>query len=380
MVDALDGIIKKQGNHEYDALLKELKKVKIKPGQPTTLVPLPSEIFTPSPLRDLEDVEMMSAVLAVVLMLSLFFLPRICLRSRRLSRILAPYLRYYCFFVIFTSIGIFLYVLTVTNIRLSMVFLTLIDMVEAILNITKKVVTDVAVVVGVLLLYAYRARLAILFGLEGQQLVRADWRDVATCFSLSRFEVIELSIWKVEDLPPSWGIVRTAFCQVVNGYNEPMNTRPIDIGRDGTSFTLKETFQLNYDPEDDQTKMSLVIRKQEILSNSIAGNVAPISGALTGAIASVVLPFGMSAGAIAGGAAAAGAASSLCEEIARLDLSSTMINRFLESTRGEMLPSTQHSMTTSARDWGTRDQFHVSHLIPQGRIWFRFRSLTSAEV
>eukprot|EP00397_Hematodinium_sp_SG-2012_P036533 GEMP01039445.1.p1 GENE.GEMP01039445.1~~GEMP01039445.1.p1 ORF type:complete len:389 (+),score=62.55 GEMP01039445.1:26-1192(+) len=375
-------------DHYYDGLLHELKKVKLKPGEATTLVPLPAYIFTtPSPAftEELTGYRTLLAATLILFSMGLFMLPRICLRSRILSRIFAPYMRYYCVIIFLTNVCIIVYVLAVTHMRLSVIFMDVLWVFEAIIDCTRKIVTDAFVIVAVLLVYWFRARLMTLIGFE-QQLIRADWKDIATCFSLSRFEVIELVIWKVEDLPPSWGNSRTVFCQVLHGYNEAMHTRPIDIGRGGVDFAPKVVLQLNYDSEDDQTKLSIIIRKQEIISSAVASNLAPVTGAITGAVASLVLPFGIGVSALAGGAVGAGAASNLGQEISRLDLSSAMINRIISASGDPRLPPqrTQQEMTVidprKTQPWNDPDQFQVSHLIPQGRIWFRIQALSASEV
>eukprot|EP00397_Hematodinium_sp_SG-2012_P039251 GEMP01042829.1.p1 GENE.GEMP01042829.1~~GEMP01042829.1.p1 ORF type:complete len:358 (+),score=59.84 GEMP01042829.1:26-1099(+) len=344
-------------DHYYDGLLHELKKVKLKPGEATTLVPLPAYIFTtPSPAftEELTGYRTLLAATLILFSMGLFMLPRICLRSRILSRIFAPYMRYYCVIIFLTNVCIIVYVLAVTHMRLSVIFMDVLWVFEAIIDCTRKIVTDAFVIVAVLLVYWFRARLMTLIGFE-QQLIRADWKDIATCFSLSR-------------------------------YNEAMHTRPIDIGRGGVDFAPKVVLQLNYDSEDDQTKLSIIIRKQEIISSAVASNLAPVTGAITGAVASLVLPFGIGVSALAGGAVGAGAASNLGQEISRLDLSSAMINRIISASGDPRLPPqrTQQEMTVidprKTQPWNDPDQFQVSHLIPQGRIWFRIQALSASEV
>jgi len=377
-------VVDAHGNgSRYETLRLELDKIRIGPDEATTLVPLPASIFTtttPAPRVPWEERTdgLREAGALIVISIFILILPRICLKSRTMSRIISPYLRYYCVFMVIAYIFILAYALQRTHLRLSSLFLTTVKVIEVFIGSVEEVLFDVFVIILVIALYSFRSRVQSLLGVE-HQLIRADWRDLVTCFSFSRFEIIELAIWKVEDLPPTWGNTRTVYFRIIHGFNEVMNLRPVTLRGDVTSFVQKDTIQLNYDPEDVHTKLSIILKRQEIISDAVATNIAPVTGAITGAITSAVIPFGFLGGLVTGATVATGAANS--GEVARLDLSTMMINRMLEQGKDDQWPQNAWRTTLVAPSlWTDPDAFHVLHLVPQGKIYFRIRSVVHAEV
>merc|ERR1740138_861298 len=91
---------------------------------------------------------------------------------------------------------------------------------------------------------------------------------------MNRFMTIEVSVWKMENLPGSWNR-RTLFLRAVMGYNEPQHSRPHDCS--SNSIVLRERMQLNYDPEDDTQKLSLILKQQEVVGGAVT-QLAPATG------------------------------------------------------------------------------------------------------
>merc|ERR1719198_653739 len=106
------------------------------------------------------------------------------------------------------------------------IFFALVAIFGKFLNELEQILTQVAIVAGGFILYIFRKRFFALLGIE-RQMVRADLKDVLTCFSMSRFMPVEIAFWKVTDLPSGFGH-RTLFLEIFMGYNEPLNTRPHD--------------------------------------------------------------------------------------------------------------------------------------------------------
>lgn len=106
-----------------------------------------------------------------------------------------------------------------------------------------------------------RKKIVSLLGYDSQ-IVRADLKDVLTLFQAQRFSPIEVTLWKVSGLPAAFS-TRTLFVRMLLGYNEPQHSRPHDGRTD--SMVLRETFQLNYDPEDETQQLSIVIKQQELV-------------------------------------------------------------------------------------------------------------------
>eukprot|EP00435_Cladocopium_sp_Y103_P061781 s221_g23.t1 len=166
-----------------------------------------------------------------------------------------------------------------------------------------------------------------------------DSLDVLTLFQAQRFSTIEVTLWKVSGLPAGFS-TRTLFVRMLLGYNEPQHSRPHDGRTD--SMVLREKFQLNYDPEDETQQLSIVIKQQELVGSAVS-QLAPVAGALVGAAGGLVTPLGPTAGAGLGVVTGVGAANSLGVEVARVDLSSAMVNRFRNAARGAEASDAQKS-------------------------------------
>lgn len=245
--------------------------------------------------------------------------------------------------------------------------------VEVLGNLTESAesaLEGVAILVALAVAWLFRNKFFALLGFD-QQLIRADPRDLLTCFTMHRFIVIEVSILKVQGL--SQGITsRTLFMRVLLGYNEAQHTRSHDTS--STSMALKERFHLNYDPVDEAQQLSLVVKKQEMVSGAVS-QLAPIAGAVSGFVGGTITGLGGPAGAGVGVVTGIGAANAVGEEIARVDLSCAIINRLRATSK------------SNARDWAAstapavpwrQDYFTKVDLVPQGEIWLRIADVEQA--
>mmetsp|Transcript_13332 Transcript_13332/g.41860 ORF Transcript_13332/g.41860 Transcript_13332/m.41860 type:complete len:225 (+) Transcript_13332:3-677(+) len=217
------------------------------------------------------------------------------------------------------------------------------------------------------MLYTFRKWIVALLGFD-HQLVRCDLRDFCTCFTMARFSAIELSLWKIESLPAGFS-TRSLFVRVLCGYNEPQHTRPHDGCT--TSISVRERVQLNYDPEDDTQKLSLVVKQQEVVGAAVS-QLAPAAGAIAGGAAGLMTPLGPAAGAGLGVVTGLGAANSFGVEVARCDLSSAMINRIRDSCSRQATSGRNSSagpMVTN--DYWNEQHFLKVDLVPQGVCWLK---------
>jgi len=132
---------------------------------------------------------------------------------------------------------------------------------------------------------------------------------------------------------------------------------------------MKERLQFNYDREDNSQKFSIVIKQQELVAGAVS-QMAPIVGALAGGGGGLVTPLGPTGGAVAGMVAGIGAANSLGKEVARADMSSDMVNRFLDKD-GKL----EQGMTSVGAGSWIEDEFTKVHMVPQGTMWLRIREI-----
>merc|ERR1719245_534197 len=193
----------------------------------------------------------------------------------------------------------------------------------------EKALRKLAVLGGAMTVVMMRRKIFALLGFD-RQIIRADLRDLLTCFAMRRFRTIEVSLWRVQGLPPSFS-KRSLFIRMLLGCNEPQHTRPHNDCT--TSMVVRERVQFNYDPEDDTQKLSLVLKAQEVVSSAVT-QMAPPAGLLLGAGVNSFTIVGPTAGAALGMVTAIGAANSLGVEVARVDLSRTMINRLRKLSSG----------------------------------------------
>lgn len=249
---------------------------------------------------------------------------------------------------------------TLPDITANNVFFQFVSVVDFVCFQLDNILQQLTVIIAAVLALAFRKRIVALLGFD-QQVVRADFRDILTCFTMTRFRAIEVSVWKVESLPAGF-TSRSLYVRFVLGYNEAQHTRP----RDGctTSLTLRERVQLNYDPEDDTQKLSIVIKQQEVVGGAVS-QLAPVAGAMLGATAGGGSTNSIGLGVIMG----IGAANSLGVEVARVDMSSAVINRFRAASVAQKVRQVTDSAGPSV-PW-REEHFEKVHLVPQGLCWLR---------
>jgi hypothetical protein len=126
------------------------------------------------------------------------------------------------------------------------------------------------IIVAIVLLVGLKDRIFLFFGVErGESVFRYKCYDVLTCWLYSRFTVIELFIWKLENLPMN---SQSVFIEARHGYNEAMVTR---VHADaGDRAVMKESFQLNFDPDDPHEHLVLQVKNQGVIGSSQIARVA----------------------------------------------------------------------------------------------------------
>lgn len=124
--------------------------------------------------------------------------------------------------------------------------------------------TSIVLIIAFAVAVAFKDRIALMLGLDHKQLFNCKARDCLTCFTTTRFRPIELLIWKVEDLPSADLFnANNVFVEIFMGYNETMKTRVHNNA--GSDCILKETVQLNFDEDDDEEKLFIFIRNQQVM-------------------------------------------------------------------------------------------------------------------
>mmetsp|Transcript_92139 Transcript_92139/g.192644 ORF Transcript_92139/g.192644 Transcript_92139/m.192644 type:complete len:300 (-) Transcript_92139:308-1207(-) len=111
---------------------------------------------------------------------------------------------------------------------------------------------------------AFKDRIAKLLGMDHKTLFRCKLRDFTTCFGPSRFQPIELTVWKVDDLPSADPFAaNNVFIEFYLGYNEPMRTRVHNNA--GSGCTIKESMQLNFDEDDLDETLYIFVKDQKVV-------------------------------------------------------------------------------------------------------------------
>jgi len=349
-------------------------------GVPTTMIPIAFPLTTAGPSAQTQLAEEAQILAAFALAGLLWAMPWCCSNSRLCcgcwKRCLSRRLGSYFFLGFLVNITMISCVIAwAPDITANDVFFAAVKFLTKFTDQLEDVLMQMGIVVAAGVVYAYRKKLLDLLGFDSQ-IIRFDFRDFLTCFSMRRFSAIEVSILKVTDLPTSTFGSRTLFLRLICGLNEPLHSRP----RDGctTSMSIRERLQLNYDPEDETQNLTIMIKQQEVVSAAVA-QLAPAAGALVGGVGGMMMAGQLGAGAVAGGVAGIGTANSLGPEIARVDLSSAHINRLrqksgkaIEDNRGRTAMSTAPIVP-----WSDVDAFTRVDLVPNGSLWIRIQDLPS---
>eukprot|EP00747_Dinoflagellata_sp_TGD_P166520 gnl/TRDRNA2_/TRDRNA2_189418_c0_seq1.p1 gnl/TRDRNA2_/TRDRNA2_189418_c0~~gnl/TRDRNA2_/TRDRNA2_189418_c0_seq1.p1 ORF type:complete len:402 (-),score=79.40 gnl/TRDRNA2_/TRDRNA2_189418_c0_seq1:236-1441(-) len=343
-------------------------------GAKTTIIPVAFPVTsapTPKASIYIEEAEvlLMFAVAGMVWMLPRIFLTnKMCCGCFR--RCLSRSLRCYFFVGLVLNVCLISFIFAfVPHVKANDIFYAAVHLIEKVTDQLEQVLQQLAVLVGVFMLYTFRKKIVALLGFQ-QQMFRADLRDVLTCFTMYRFRIIEVSLFKVQGLQGGFG-PRTLFVRMILGYNEPQHTRPHDNVQN--DFVVRERVQLNYDPEDDTQKFAIVVKQQEVVGDAIS-QMAPAAGAVAGLLAGQFTPIGPVPGAIGGAVTGIGAANSLGKEVGRVELSAAQINRLRQSTSGagKARPISTHMSTGTP--W-TDDNYTKVDLVPQGSLWLRIEDL-----
>jgi hypothetical protein len=289
---------------------------------------------------------------------------------------------YFVLGLIVNIAGISIIIAMLPHVEANRLFFCIVHIIEKFTDQLEKILIQVGAIVALVILYSFRKKMAQILGID-QQMVKADLRDILTGFSMKRFKAIEVALWYADGLPCGF-TSQTLFCRVVLGYNEPAHTRPHEGVR--SQFTIRERLQLNYDDLDQTQKLTITIKQQEFIGTSV-NQMLPAAGALMGAVGGMTTPLGLGPGAALGVVTGTGAAHSVGTEIARVDLSSSMINRIRQSSnsqgeafhprpdseRRKLRQSNLTSHAATAR-W-SEDHYVKVDLIPQGSLWIRISDI-----
>jgi hypothetical protein len=207
------------------------------------------------------------------------------------------------------------------------IFFKFVKVFEILLNTVQKVLLAVAGSVALVLVWKFKDRIFEALGVDNPTMVIGEFRDWATCWSMTRFTPIEVFILKVEGLPSAnFTTPNDVYVEISCGYNITMKTRV--HYRAGNSCVLKESVQLNYDDRDAATRLHIVVKAQDVIGAT---------------------------------------------EIASTEFGTVQMNRLLEPDKLDSRAIGWGSTLASENKAWDKDQFKEFDLIPSGRIWLRFQ-------
>jgi len=123
-----------------------------------------------------------------------------------------------------------------------------------------KMVASAAMIGAFIFVVAFKDRFLKVAGIE-KNIFRFKLRDV---FGSGNLRAIEIQILKVEDVQnKSLFAANNIFVEANLGYNEPMKTRVFNNA--GTSCSMKSTLQLNFDDEEEEEVLYIVVRNQKVV-------------------------------------------------------------------------------------------------------------------
>lgn len=217
------------------------------------------------------------------------------------------------------------------SIRFNDLFFIAVRITELIISEVQQVLTAIAAVFVLVVLWKFKDRILETLGLENFAVVFGDFRDWATCWSMSRFRAIEIFIWKVEGLPSAnLHKFNDVFVEVSLGYNMALRTRVHDSA--GHSCIIKESVQLNFDPYDFESKLCLTVKHQNVVGSS---------------------------------------------ELSKLHLGASQVTR-LEEPLDESLAANRTLGSADSSVWAP-SRFKCLDLVPAGRIYLRFTGVRGDE-
>jgi hypothetical protein len=117
------------------------------------------------------------------------------------------------------------------------------------------------------ILFRQRQKIYAAMGVENSHFLRMDIKDVVMC---ARPRTLELFIWKAEELPGA-DILKPndVFLQVNFSYNGSAKTRVHN--NVGAKCIFRESIQLNFDDNDEDSKMTIWVCNQDSLTSSTIG-------------------------------------------------------------------------------------------------------------
>jgi len=353
-------------------------------GVPTTIIPVAFPLTrapTNTSVLMQEQVQLLGVFFAALMV---WMLPTLCINKRLcplfFRRWISKRLGCYFFLGLVLNVSVIsVFISRAGHVDANALFFTAVSILEQVTNQMEGILIQVLVVGALAALYVFRSKLAMILGFD-QQILKVSLRDIVTGFSMKRFRAIEISLWQSESLPVGF-TSRTLFTRITLGYNEPAHTRPHDNVK--SMFSIRERIQLNYDPEDDTQKLSVVVKIQEVIGATI-NQLLPAAGGAIGAVAGMASPLGPGPGAALGVVTGTGAANSVGADVARVDLSSAMINRIRARCAADSAPapsserpSQRVTSTGPAVKW-SEEFFQKVDMIPQGQLWIRIADIEGA--
>jgi len=191
-----------------------------------------------------------------------------CAAGRRFAAWLNQRLpNFYLFISIFNCVFMVLIVNWLPDWTFSMYMVALLKTLAGTLSNLGKCGPSLAVIAAFFFALAFKDRIAQLFGFDHKTLFRFKVRDCFFCLGGSRFQPIELDVWKVDDLPSADPFsANNLFVEFFLGYNEPMRTRVHNNAGSGCAF--KEKLQLNFDDGDDEETLFIFVKNQKVMGTS----------------------------------------------------------------------------------------------------------------
>eukprot|EP00928_Gymnodinium_smaydae_P059894 TRINITY_DN4335_c1_g1_i1.p1 TRINITY_DN4335_c1_g1~~TRINITY_DN4335_c1_g1_i1.p1 ORF type:complete len:454 (-),score=82.74 TRINITY_DN4335_c1_g1_i1:23-1384(-) len=146
-------------------------------------------------------------------------------------------------------------------------FFAFVHIAEAMIDQTEQLLMGAAAFLIVAVCWRFKDRVLEALGVENPAHYLGEPRDWATCWSMKRFQPIELLILKIEDIPSAkLHTYNDVFCEVRHGYNVSMRTRVHN--KSGSKVSFKESFQLNFDPYDKESLFTILVRNQDVFGAS----------------------------------------------------------------------------------------------------------------
>merc|ERR1740117_1966285 len=131
-----------------------------------------------------------------------------------------------------------------------------------------KFMTSIAFIIIFVFVVAFKDRFMKLAGIDHKTVFRFKLRDIFA----GGTRAIAVDIWKVEDLPAASTFApNNVFIEVFLGYNEPMKTRVHNNA--GSSCTVKESLQLNFDQDEDEEPLYLFVKNQKVMGAGELGRL-----------------------------------------------------------------------------------------------------------